>query len=80
MKYLVTTVETYRIDTENEAKALIENAKADNHSILSKYTSEYKERKAKGEIIDEYYKVTLTRQFNNIKEPESSIIINYEVE
>ena len=79
MKYLITSVETYRVDTENEAKALIEEAKADSHSILSKYTSEYKERKAKGEIIDEYFKVTLTRQFTDIKEPESQVAISYEV-
>lgn len=79
MKYLITTVETYRVDTESEAKALIEQAKQDNHSILSKYTSEYKERKAKGEVIDEYFKVTLTRQFDDIKEPSSQVEISYEV-
>jgi hypothetical protein len=79
MKYLITSVETYRVDTENEAKALIEEAKTDSHSILSKYTSEYKERKAKGEVVDEYFKVTLTRQFTDIKEPESQVTISYEV-
>ncbi len=79
MKYLITTVETYRVDTEAEAKELIETAKKDGTSILSKYTSEYKERKAKGEVIDEYFKVTLTRQFTDIKEPDTQVDISYEV-
>lgn len=79
MKYLITTVETYRVETENEAKELIEAAKADNHSTLTKYTSEYKEMKKGGEIYDSYFKVSLTRSFTSIKEPESQVEISYEV-
>ena len=57
MKYLIQTVETYRVDKEDEAKRMIEEAKSDNHFILKKYSSEYKEKKQKGEVIDTYYKV-----------------------
>lgn len=79
-KYLISTVETYRIDTEAEATKAIEEAKSDKSYILGKYTSEHKERKAKGEVIDEYWKLSLTKNFNDIKEPDSTVIINYEVD
>ena len=79
-KYLVSTTETYRVDTENEATKAIEEAKQDSSYVLGKYTSEHKERKSKGEVIDEYWKLTLTKLFNDIKEPDSIVNVNYEVE
>ena len=79
-KYLVSTVETYRVDTEAEATKVIEEAKNDNSYVLGKYTNEHKERKSKGEIIDEYWKLSLTKLFNDIKMPDSIVDINYEVE
>lgn len=77
-KYLISTTEVYRVDSEAEAKELIEQAKVAPEYSLAKYTSEYKERKQKGDIIDEYYKVTLVKRFNNEKEPEADINIIYE--
>lgn len=77
--YLITTTEIYRVDTAIEAQKLIDEAKNDNRFTLSKYTNEYKERKAKGEIIDEYYKVTLVKTFTDIREPETQVKITYEV-
>lgn len=77
MKYLIQTVETYRVDKEDEAKRMIEEAKSDNHFILKKYSSEYKEKKQKGEVIDTYYKVTLTKAFTDEKEPEFRTEISY---
>ena len=79
-KYLVSTVETYRVDTEAEATKAIEEAKNDNSYVLGKYTNEHKERKSKGEIIDEQWKLSLTKLFNDIKMPDSIVDINYEVE
>ena len=79
-KYLITVTETYRVDTEEEAARLIEEAKDNNTYTLSKYSSVHKERKQKGEIIDEYEKVTLTKVFNDEKEPYSNIMVNYGVE
>lgn len=79
-KYLVSTVETYRVDTEEEATKAIEEAKNDSSYILGKYTSEHKERKSKGEIIDEYWKLSLTKLFNDIKEADTLVNIDYEVE
>lgn len=79
-KYLITVTETYRVDTEEEAARLIEEAKDNNTYTLSKYSSVHKERKQKGEIIDEYEKVTLTKVFNDEKEPYSNVMVNYGVE
>ncbi len=79
-KYLVSTVETYRVDTEAEATNAIEEAKNDSSYTLSKYTSEHKERKSKGEVIDEYWKLSLTKLFNDIKEPDAEVVVTYEVE
>ena len=79
-KYLVSTTETYRVDTENEATRAIEEAKQDSSYVLGKYTSEHKERKSKGEVIDEYWKLTLTKLFNDIKEADTLVNVSYEVE
>lgn len=77
MKYLLTTTEVYRVESENEAKKMIEEAKEDNHFILKKYTSEYKEKKQKGEVIDTYWKVSLVKTFTNEKEPQLRTIVSY---
>ena len=80
MNYLVRTVETHRVANEREAKRLIESAKGDKNYTLSKYSSEYKCSKAKGEIVDEWYRVILTKDFNVEKEPDSHVEITYDVE
>ena len=77
-KYLISTVETYRVDSEEEAKKLIEETRNDTIGVLSKYSSVHKEQKQKGEVIQEWYRVTLTQSFNSEKEPDSSVVIDYE--
>ena len=77
MKYLISTTEIYRADSEVEAVQLIEEAKADNHFILAKYSSQFKERKQKGEVIDTYWKVSLVKTFTNEKEPQLRTIVSY---
>ena len=79
-KFLVSTVETYRVDTDEEAKTLIEEAKTSSMFELGKYSSEYKTKTSKGEIVDEYYKVVLTKYFNDIKEPSQHIKVEYDVD
>ena len=78
-KYLVSATEVYRVDNEESAAALIDEAKADTKYILAKYSSVKKEKKAKGEIVDEWYQVTLVKKFNDEKDPISNIDVNYEV-
>lgn len=76
-KYLISTCETYRMDSEAEVLKEIEAAKNDRQFILHKYTSERKDVKSKGEIIDSYYKVTFTKVFDDIKNPEGETVVEY---
>lgn len=76
-KYLCKTVETYRVDTEEEANFLIEDNKNQTTFELIKYSSEYKTRKSKGEIIDEYWVVSLTKGITDVKEPDRRIKVEY---
>lgn len=78
MKYLCEVTEKYRIDSETEAKAFIEEQKKDASYALKKYSSERKERKVKGEIVDEWMQVILVKTFNDPKEPVEEISIKYE--
>ena len=80
MKYLIKTVETLRVASEQEAKEVIEQAKKDKTYTLSKYSSEYKCTKAKGEVVDEWFRVTLTKEFNAEKEPDSYVNVSYEID
>ena len=80
MKFLIRTVETYRVGNEAEAKQLIEDAKKENAYTLSKYSSEYKCSKQKGEVVDEWYRVILTKDFCNEKEPDVTASVSYSVE
>lgn len=76
-EYLINTTEIYRVDTEKEATDLINKAKSAHEYDLAKYSSTKKERKQKGEIIDEWYQVTLVKRFNDEKEPTDHITIGY---
>lgn len=80
MNYLIKTVEQYRVGTEAEAKKLIEDAKAEKGYTLSKYSSEYKCAKAKGEIVDEWFRVVLTKEFNSEREPNKTVDTIYNIE
>ena len=75
MKYLISTTETYRVDNEAAAQDLIETAKAS--GTLNKYSCVYKERKQKGDVIDSWYRVTLTKNFTDEKEPQEIYGVNY---
>lgn len=77
MKYLINTTETYRVESESEAKALIEAAKSNSMYSLTKYSCTYKERKQKGEVIDAYYKVILTKAIDDEKEPCNNTVVKY---
>ena len=74
-KYLIETTEVYRCDDENEAKRVIEEAKAS--SSVSKYDCVYKERKSKGEIVDYWYKVTIKKKWDEEKEPSGGTTVSY---
>lgn len=59
--------EEWIVDNEEQAKALIEQAKAqesDGGYELTGYTSTLKEKKSKGEIISSYYLVKIIKRWN----------------
>lgn len=66
MKTLETTLKI-RVDTEEEAKVVIENYKKEANTSgyrIKKAAYEYKTKKAKKEIVDEGYLVTITQTYN----------------
>ena len=75
MEYLIRTTEIYRAANEDEAKAVIEKAKRT--STVIKYNSTYKCKKQKGEIVDEWYRVEITKEWTDEKEPDNSIKVTY---
>lgn len=80
MEYLITVNECHYVDTQREVDEMIEKAKNSDLFALKKYTSELKQIKSKGEVIDTYYKVTLTKAFNDIKDPTTPIYVSYLLE
>lgn len=78
-KYLITTTETYRVDSEEQVEAILEEAKNDSNYTLVKYSSAYKERKAQGEVVDYWYRLILTKEFTDEKEPDRDVQITYGV-
>ena len=77
-KYLLNTTEVYRVDSEQEAENLINSAKEDSRYTVSKYQNQYKEIKQKGEVVETYHKVSITKTFTPEKEPIEQFEINYE--
>jgi len=80
MAYLCNVVETYRVETEAEADALIEEARNNNLYNLTKSSITHKEIKSKGEVVEEYYLVALTKFVQNHKEPNISMRLIYDVD
>ena len=79
MKYLITTTEVYRFSNEDEAINFIEAVKKEPGYVLTEHSVKYKDRKQKGEIVDYWWKVTLVKSFNNEKEPETDVDVEYKV-
>lgn len=78
MKFLLRTVETYRVDSEADATNLIEKAKKKFN--VSKAVSEVRTRKAKGEIVEQWIRVTITKEFTEEKDPSDVVTVSYENE
>lgn len=78
-KFLIKTTEEHRADSESEAAELIDDAKHDSRYILAKYSSVKKEKKQKGEVVDDYYIVTLVKVFDDPKEPSGEATVEYRI-
>jgi hypothetical protein len=77
--YLCSTVETYRADYEHEADELINMPRESRIYDLKKSNVQKKEIKAKGEVVDEFFLVSLTKNIQDPKNPEVNVKLNYEV-
>ena len=71
--YLTKVVETYRISSEKEVEAFLAELKKDKRFTVAKYSSTKKEKKQKGEIIDEWTRFELTQVFTDEVTPDSVI-------
>ena len=77
-RYLIKTTEQYRCDSEQEANELIKEAKESGLYTVTKTSSEIKTLKQKGEIVDEWRRVTITKVFNDEKEPYGQVYVSYD--
>lgn len=58
----------YFTDTEKEAEGIVKEAKESNEYEIVKHSIEKKEKKEKGEIVCEYFILTLLKQYATVKE------------
>jgi hypothetical protein len=77
MKYLTKTAETYRVDSEAEVLDMIKAAKESSQWTLEGHSSKKKQIKQKGEVVEEYFMLTLTKSFNDEKDPMDDITVTY---
>lgn len=78
-KYLIKVTEEYRADTEAEADEILKAAREDEMYEIKKSTKTKKETKAKGEVVDEWFNVSITKIFDSEKEPTGTARILYDL-
>lgn len=67
-KKLINVTETYRLDDENEVEQFLKELKSDPNFELSKYSSVKKQKKKRGEILDEWIRFSATKVFGEESE------------
>lgn len=74
LKSLIKATNEIRVETEDEADQFHKELQQEAEKIgciLSTFTKTLRQKKSKGEVIDEYYQIKYTYVFNDIKEPYS---------
>ena len=72
LKSLIKATNEVRVETEEEADQFHKELQKEAEKIgciLSTFTKTLRQKKSKGEVIDEYYQIKYTYVFNDIKEP-----------
>ena len=72
LKSLIKATNEVRVETEEEADQFHKELQKEAERIgciLSTFTKTLRQKKSKGEVIDEYYQIKYTYVFNDIKEP-----------
>jgi hypothetical protein len=77
MEYLITVVETWRVPDMKAADELEMTFRQDSTYSVLKCVKTEKNRRAKGEIVDEWVLVQITKVFNDVKEPNSYVKPTY---
>lgn len=80
MKYLISSVDTYRVETVAEVEQLHSELKEDSNFELVSFSYKTKQIKAKGEVIEEYQLVQAKKVFTDEKYPEAQIELSYSYE
>ena len=78
MKFLTKVTETYRMNSDEEVKAFLEELKNDPYFEVISYNSKKKEKTKGGEVVDSWILFTVTKRFNKEAEPDFPIAISYE--
>ena len=74
LKSLIKATNEVRVETEEDADNFHKELQKEAEEIgciLSTFTKTLRQKKSKGEVIDEYYQIKYTYVFNDIKEPFS---------
>lgn len=77
MKFLINSVITYKCDSVNEVERFHEELQNDARFTLNSFNYKVKQIKDKGEVVEEYYLVSAKLIFNDEKEPDTQVDINY---
>ena len=64
LELVATKTPTKQIETEEEATVAIDEARESSEYRLTKSSCEYKNKKEKGEIVEEFYKLTLKKDYD----------------
>ena len=79
MKYLIKSVHTWRVATVDDVENLHQELLEDNRFQVTTFRYKTKQIKVKGEVVEEYQVVTATLAFNEEKDPDTFVNIEYEV-
>lgn len=79
MKFLISQIDTYRVDTVAEVEQLHQELRDSKDFSLEAFSYKTKFKKSQGDIIEEWQQVTAKKVFNDEKDPENIVNIEYEV-
>ena len=65
MKDLLKQTFTYKVPTEDDVVALIEDEKSKSRGLVT-YKTDFKTKKEKGEVVDSWYVVTITHDYTKV--------------
>ena len=75
-KSLIKSTNEVRVETESDADAFHEELEEEarkNGYVLSNFNKTLKQKKSKGEVLEEYYQIKYTFTFNDLKNPNSCL-------